>query len=141
MGTMHEIFNYTLDAYNSTSVRLHHQYINTTGNGSTTYKGADLYLSAPTNSSTQIAVTPGNNGSYSPPTIDIMVPSGGGSLLVRVLTNETSLTGLDTESLFLAQGNTSANDTGLQTALNGLSDGSDIVADQASRSKISKSLR
>lgn len=137
MGTMHEIFNYTLDAYNSTSVRLHHQYINTTTNGSTTYKGADLYLLVPTNSSTQISVTPGNNGSYSPPTVDILVPPEGGSLLVRVLTNETSLTGFDTGSLFLAQGNTTnANGTGLQTALNGLADGSNIVADQVSPDKI-----
>lgn len=135
---MHEIFNYTLDSYNSTYVRFHHQYINSTANGSNIYTGADLYMSVPSNSSTHLSVTPGNNGTYGPPTVNILVPSGGngsetGTLLIRVLTNETSLTGLSTESLFLANGNSSSSG-GLQAALKGLSDGSESVADQVSAS-------
>jgi len=126
---MHEIFNYTLTSFNATFVRLHHQYINSTGNGSTIFKGADLYLST-TDNSTRISVTPGNNGTFAPPTINIFVPSGEhakGTILARVLTNETSLTGLNTESLFLV----SANGTnGLSTALGGLANGTDVTADQ-----------
>ena len=128
---MHEIFNYTLHSYNSTFVRLHRRYINSTENGSTIYKGADLYLST-TDKSTQIAVTPGNNGSYTPPSINILMPSGGngtGTILARVLTNETSLTGLDAESLFLA---TTNGKNGLSTALDGLANGTDATANQVS---------
>jgi|SRR5882762_1385878 len=124
---MHEIFNYTLDSYNSSFVRLHHRYINSTGNGSTVYKGADLYLSV-TDKKTQISVTPGNNGTFTPPTIKILVPSGGnGTILARVLTNETSLMGLSTQSLFLSSTN---GNKGLSTTLTGLASGVNPVADQ-----------
>lgn len=61
-GTMHDIFNYTLGEYNDTSVRLHRQWINTTSPTSERYKGADLYLTVPVESSARLAVTPGNNG-------------------------------------------------------------------------------
>ncbi|KAF9508271.1 hypothetical protein BS47DRAFT_1373700 [Hydnum rufescens UP504] len=56
-GAMHDIFNYTLHSYNSTFVRLHRQYINSTGPGSTIYRGADLYLSS-ADIKTQISPVP-----------------------------------------------------------------------------------
>ncbi|KDQ56402.1 hypothetical protein JAAARDRAFT_195047 [Jaapia argillacea MUCL 33604] len=129
-GTMHEIFNYTLYSYNTTNIRLHRQYINTTNSSSSIYKGADLYLIA--GSGTKFSVTPGNNGTYTPPTIDILVPSGSqnGTVRVKVVTNETSLAGLNPQSLFLNQ--SSGSTPGIQLALNGLADGSNPVADQVS---------
>lgn len=129
---MHEIFNYTLTSHNSTSVRLHHRYINSTSSDSpTTFKGADLYLSVPPGSDTRLSVTPGNNGSYTPPTIRILVPqsaSGISTLRVRVLTNETSLIGLNTQDLFLSED--AGTTPGIKTALNGLSNGTNEVAQQ-----------
>jgi hypothetical protein len=124
---MHEIFNYTLNSFNSTFVRLHHQYINSTGIGSNIFKGADLYLST-TDNKTKISVTPGNNGTFTPPKINILVQAGGtGTILARVLTNETSLTGFDTESLFMPA---TGGNNGLSTALQGLANGTDATANQ-----------
>lgn len=151
---MHEIFNYTLAEHSSTSVRLHRHYINSTSSSITpsssnssrnpkplppdVFKGVDLYLSIPQGSSARLSVTPGHNGTFTPPKIDIIVPHEDDShsrtqspiLRVRVLTNETSLVGLDTQSLFLTQedGSTLA----LQTALDGLANGTNTVANQAS---------
>lgn len=129
---MHDIFNYTLASYNTTFLRLHRQWINTTSPTSSIYKGADLYLTVPENSTAQLSVTPGDNGAWTPPTVDILVPPGSseGIVTVAVVTNETSLAGLNTEGLFLPE---STNGTqALQTALVGLADGNSTAAQQVS---------
>ncbi|PFH50459.1 hypothetical protein AMATHDRAFT_61004 [Amanita thiersii Skay4041] len=134
-GTMHEIFNYTLNEFNDTSVRLHRQAINATADpttGEMLFKGADLYLSVPSGSDAQLSVTPSNNGTFTPPTINILVPSAATSPIIRarVVTNETSPVGFNTQDLFLevSQGST----PGIQTALHGLSDGTNEAANQVS---------
>lgn len=128
---MHSIFNYTLESHNSTSVRLHRQYINATASSSTIYKGVDLYLSTPPGSDLSFAVTPVANLTESAPTIDIIVPSSASTqstLRVRIVTNETSLVGLDTQDLFMAEEDGST--PGIMTALQGLSNGTKEVAQQ-----------
>ena len=130
---MHGIFNYTLHSYNNSFVRLHRQWINTTlGDSPGTFRGADLELSVPSNSTAQLSVTPGNNGTWTPPTIDILVPPNSTSAVVRVavVTNETSLTGLHTQALFLT--NETSGTAGLQTALQGLANGTKESAKQVS---------
>ena len=133
---MHDIFNYTLAEYNETSVRLHRRWINTTS--SEDYNGADLYLSVPVGSAARLAVTPGDNGTWTPPTVDIVVPSESGTgglngsqagiVTVKVVTNETSLAGLDTGELFLPE---DTNGTlALQTALQELASGNLTAAQQ-----------
>ena len=129
--------NYTLAEYNDTFVRLHRQWINTTSPTSSDYKGTDLYLTVPTESSARLAVTPGNNGTWTPPTVDIIIPSATdgqnttGTLRVTFVTNETSLTGLDTQALFLPQNGTNGTQA-LETALQGLADGTNPAAQQVS---------
>ena len=124
-GTMHEIFNYTLESYNSTSVHLHRQWINATGDGA--FKGADLYLQA--RSGVMLEVIPGNNGIFTPPTININVnESDGGIVQLRVLTNETSLVGLSSSDLFLPEGGGSTAE--INTALEGLSSGANSNAQE-----------
>lgn len=127
---MHDIFNYTLAGHNETSVRLHRQWINTTSPTSADYKGADLYLSVPLESAARLVVTPGDNGTWSPPVVDILVPEGGqgGIVRVQVVANETSLRGLDTEELFLGE-NTNGTEA-LKTALEGLASGNSSAAQQ-----------
>ncbi|KAI1797436.1 hypothetical protein LXA43DRAFT_984433 [Ganoderma leucocontextum] len=135
-GVMHDIFNYTLGEYNDTSVRLHRQWINTTSPASSRYNGADLYLTVPAESSARLSVTPGNNGTWTPPTVDIIVPStadaqdSARTLRVTVVTNETSLPGLNTQALFLQNGTNGTQ--GLGTALQGLADGTNVAAQQVS---------
>ncbi|KAF9523824.1 hypothetical protein CPB83DRAFT_774834 [Crepidotus variabilis] len=111
-GTMHEIFNYTLQSYNTTAVRLHRQYINATSYSSNQYMSIDFRLSIPSNSTARFEVKPSTNGSFTPPTINIVVPSllsdttvlsqDDGIVRVSVVTNETSLVGLDSNKLFLS---------------------------------------
>lgn len=130
---MHSIFNYTLTSYNETSVRLHRQWINTTSPDSSRYLGADLYLTVPVGSPVRLAVTPGDNGTWTPPTVDIIVPASAdpaqaGVVTVKVVTNETSLPGLDTQRLFLPQDGNET--TALQNVLQGLSDGESDAAKQ-----------
>ncbi|KAI0366300.1 hypothetical protein BV20DRAFT_1124361 [Pilatotrama ljubarskyi] len=132
-GVMHEIFNYTLASYNDTSLRLHRRWINTTSPESSTHKGADLFLTVPSGSSARLAVTPGNNGTWTPPTVDIIVPAGGeqgATVRVAVVTNETSLPGLDTQRLFLPESTNGSQ--ALQTALKGLASGVSDAAKQVS---------
>ncbi|KAI0833704.1 hypothetical protein BC628DRAFT_1426807 [Trametes gibbosa] len=131
-GTMHEIFNYTLASYNETSLRLHRQWINTTSADSPQYNGADLYLNIPSGSPARLAVTLRQNDTRTPPVVDIIVPEGGqgGTVTVKVVTNETSLPGLNTQQLFL-QENTSSSDS-LQRLLEGLADGDKEAAQQVS---------
>jgi hypothetical protein len=99
---MHEIFNHTLEWYNSSYVRLHRRSINVTTSNATlpTYIDADLYLTVPPGSETQLSVEPGNNGTFAPPTINIIVPHDNSTLTVRFLTEETSLVGLNTQRCF-----------------------------------------
>ena len=130
---MHELFNYTLHSYNSSFVRLHRQWINTTlGDPPGTFRGADLELSVPPNSTARFSVVPGNNGTWTPPIVDILVLPNSTSAVVRVavVTNETSLVGLNTETLFLADETDSS--SGLQTVLRGLADGTNESATQIS---------
>ncbi|KAI9001558.1 hypothetical protein BD414DRAFT_453177 [Trametes punicea] len=131
-GVMHEIFNYTLASYNETSLRLHRRWINTTSPTSSVYKGADLYLVVPSGSPARLSVTPGNNGTWTPPTVDILVPGGGqnGTVTVKVVTNETSLVGLDTQRLFLPESTNGSQ--ALHTALQGLASGQKDAAKQVS---------
>ena len=124
---MHEIFNYTVAHANSTSLRLHRQWINGTTNG--TFRGADLYLNAV--SDAQLNITLGDNGTFTPPTVDIIVPKGqAGVIQMRVLTNESTIQGIVTGDLFLSAGSPNQSE-GLNTALKGLSNGTDVHAEQA----------
>ncbi|RPD61023.1 hypothetical protein L226DRAFT_612754 [Lentinus tigrinus ALCF2SS1-7] len=134
-GVMHDIFNYTLGEYNETAVRLHRQWINTTSPSSSDYNGANLYLSVPADSSARLSVIPGNNGTWTPPTVHILVPQNGsgtgtGIVTVKVVTNETSLAGLDTQELFLPEGTNGTQ--ALHTALQGLASGDLAAAKQVS---------
>ena len=121
---MHEIFNYTLASYNSTSVQLHRQWINASIAGA--YRTADLHLNVV--GGAQLDVTPGNNGSYTPPTVNILVGNRSGIVQVRFVTNETSLAGLSPPDLFLPEG--SVNSSALNTALAGLANGMNQIAEQ-----------
>ncbi|PIL29853.1 hypothetical protein GSI_08060 [Ganoderma sinense ZZ0214-1] len=135
--TIHSVFNYTLGEYNDTSVRLHRQWINTTSPTSSLYKGADVYLTVPAESSARLVVTPAKNDTRNPPAVDIVVPSAADAeasartLRVTVVTNETSLTGLDTQALFLPE-NERDGTRALETALQGLADGTNVAAQQVS---------
>ncbi|KAF8911624.1 hypothetical protein CPB84DRAFT_1912879 [Gymnopilus junonius] len=144
-GTMHEIFDYTLPSFSSTEVRLHRQYINDTNSSPSpslslssshhnpkphtpVFKSVDLVLSIPSGSSARLSVVPSSNGTFTPPTIDIILPRGSSRaprrfdsqtsltedsskvgqhkqmanhVRVQVMTNETSLTGLDVDGLFM----------------------------------------
>ena len=123
---MHEIFNYTVAHANATSLRLHRQWINSTADG--TFKGADLYLDVI--SDAQINVTPGDNGTFTPPTVNVIVPEGSsGVVQMRVLTNESTIPGISTGDLFLPAGLSNQTD-GLNRALKGLANGTDINAQQ-----------
>ncbi|KAF8190877.1 hypothetical protein BJ912DRAFT_315929 [Pholiota molesta] len=142
-GTMHEIFNYTLSSFSPTEVRLHRQYINSTSTqgprgNSTQFKSVDLYLSIPPTSLARLSVRPGHNGTFTPPTIDIVLPPTKSSPLnsssvlalpkppvvadnivrVRVVTNETSLVGFNPDSLFLSP--QEASDPAINTAITSL---------------------
>ncbi|PPQ80092.1 hypothetical protein CVT26_012149 [Gymnopilus dilepis] len=146
-GTMHEIFNYTLASFSSTEVKLHRQYINssesTTAPSSSSrhphphpnipeFKSVDLILSIPSGSSAKLSVKPGTNGSFTSPTIDILLPhqrpthqgvigpfkQTQNHVRVHIWTNETSLAGLDVDELFLTP--KEANTTTIKDALQSL---------------------
>ncbi|TFK45034.1 hypothetical protein BDQ12DRAFT_731010 [Crucibulum laeve] len=137
-GTMHEIFNYTPGAQYSKS----HPKAE-----SPLFKSVDLYLSIPPGSSASLSVVLSTNGSFTPPTIDILVPPTSihstsdspidseaqprqPTVRIRVLTNDTTLLPLDTQSLFLTsqQGSTQA----VKTALAGLANGTSPLGEQVS---------
>ncbi|KAF9563018.1 hypothetical protein CPC08DRAFT_816871 [Agrocybe pediades] len=127
-GTMHEIFNYTLSSFSQTEVRLHRQYINATSPSPSVtstrhskpqpeiFKSVDLFLSIPPGSSARLSVKPSPKGSSAPPTIDIVLPPPSSThghspkppkasapiVRFQVMTNETSLVGLDVDNLFLS---------------------------------------
>ena len=121
---MHEIFNYTLAEFNDTSVKLHRQWINATASGS--FRTADLIVNAVDGA--HFYVTPGNNGSYTPPRVDIIVDEGGGTVQMLFVTNETTVLGLAPKTLFLSPENTS--NPGVMTAIQGLANGSSVDAQQ-----------
>ncbi|TDL17991.1 hypothetical protein BD410DRAFT_793667 [Rickenella mellea] len=126
-GLTHEIFNYTLASSNSTSLHLHRQWINATSTGE--YRSADFYLTAKSGAS--FSVTPGNNGTFTPPTVNILVNgSSAGIVQMRLVCNETSLRGLSPSELFLPEGKGSTK--GINTALQGLANGSDFVSQEVS---------
>ena len=127
---MHEIFNYTVLSQNETFVRLHHRWINSTADDPSQFRGADLLLSIPTTSSARLSFQPGNNGTFAPPTIGIITCNASNVVRFAVVTNETSLVGLNPHELFLSE---SANGTsGLQTTLRGLANGANFVANEVS---------
>ena len=130
-GTMHEIFNYTLEAYNSTFIRLHRRWINDTADSLNLHKGADLYLISPPESKVWFNVTPNSLNTPSP-RIDILIPNRGtnSTIQVKVLTNDTSLSGLDPENLFLTPNHDQP--IGLETALRRLADEASDAANQVS---------
>ncbi|EJT96835.1 hypothetical protein DACRYDRAFT_119881 [Dacryopinax primogenitus] len=122
-GLMHEIFIYTLQSYNSTHFRLHQPWINGT---------EALIVELQTASNVWFNVTPGSNALSRPPTIEIRLNDSTlpGIAAWKVPCNETSLTGLDTDGLFLF--NTTSNNTALRDALVGLHNGSDQNAQEVS---------
>lgn len=125
-GTMHEIFNYTLAGFDETFVKLHRQWINATTSGA--FKTADFVLN--TVSGARLNVTPSNNGTFTPPTIDILVDEGGGTIQMRFVTNETTIAGLSPEDLFLSAGNSTS--PGVSKAVLGLANGTSANAQQVS---------
>ncbi|KAF4621368.1 hypothetical protein D9613_001000 [Agrocybe pediades] len=152
-GTMHEIFNYTLSSFSQTEVRLHRQYINATSPSPSVtstrhskpqpeiFKSVDLFLSIPPGSSARLSVKPSPKGSSAPPTIDIVLPPPSSTrghspkppkasapiVRFQVMTNETSLVGLDVDNLFL-----SPNEASTETLKSVLEDLPRDVANQVS---------
>jgi len=114
---MNSVFNYTLGEFNESSVWLHHRYINASdsSNQNSEFKYTSLHLSTPPSSLARFSVTQNAtaNGSL---VINVFTPSSGGSLVrVRVLSNETSLPGLNPPALFLNESD--ATTPGVLTAL------------------------
>jgi hypothetical protein len=145
-GSMNPIFNYTLGKFNESSVWLHHRYINSsTASGSDSsnkdqnlHKYTSLHLSVPPDeSATRFRVTPNTvNGS---PTIDIYSPMSDSNstqirVRIRVLSNETSLDGLDSSSLFLNE--SQATTPGILKALQRLEDGASGIGEAAEQVRI-----
>lgn len=111
-GTMHEIFNSTLASSSPTEVHLHRKYINSTFDLPQVFQSVDLYLSVPPGSLAHLSVQPSHNGTFTPPTIDILLPPSvlnrkhpavgnptrsaneTNCIRVQVVTSETSLAGL-----------------------------------------------
>ncbi|KAI5813687.1 hypothetical protein BZA77DRAFT_320925 [Pyronema omphalodes] len=131
-GVMHEIFNYTLSpVFNESYFQLNRKWINSS-------KTMDLTFHAGEN--LRFAVTPSSNG-YTPPTIEFLRKGAGpGYANWSVLLNETSLTGLPTTGLFLAENATStynfkgsgSDPKALANALHGLNNGTNPIAKQIS---------
>lgn len=111
-GTMHEIFNYTLESFSETEVHLHRKYINSTFNEPGVFMSVDFYLTLPPGGSARFSVQPSHNTALTPPTIDIRLPppisqklplSAQNIVRVRVVTSETSLASFSSDALFLPQ--------------------------------------
>ena len=103
------VFNYTLGDYNSSSVTLHRAWINGT-------YAMDFTMQATSN--VTFNVTPSTNGSYTPPSINIIKTSSGTAVVTATtVCNETSLEGLSTSQIFLPSN--SANATVSSDLLNG----------------------
>jgi hypothetical protein len=128
-GLMHEIFNYTLlPDFNTTSFTLFRPSIN----GTITYS---LYMKALTGSFT---VTPNENVTIQPQ----IQFSNGTKIQWTFLTNETTVQGLSTESLFLSADDASTTNnmtngmssapSALQLALQGLQNGTKDTAKDVS---------
>lgn len=125
MGLTHEIFNYTLKGYNNTFIQLHRQDINATDSGA--YITSDLFFSIPDNSTAEFQVTPGNNGTYTPPTINILTAGQADVVRLQMLTNETTIPGLAADILFL--NDNSAQTPGLKKVLDNISN-STLTSDE-----------
>ncbi|THU89762.1 hypothetical protein K435DRAFT_728809 [Dendrothele bispora CBS 962.96] len=131
-GTMNSVFNYTLGEFNETSVWLRHRYINASSSSNQTqnYKYTSLHLSVPSSSPARFSVTP-NTTVNGAPTINIYSSTQDTDFQVRirVLSNETSLVGLNPSTLFLTEGD--ATTPGVLVALQRLRNGSSGLADAA----------
>ncbi|KAF8512552.1 hypothetical protein BU17DRAFT_54049 [Hysterangium stoloniferum] len=122
-GTMHEIFNYTVTSFNSSSIHLHRGWINSS-------HSMDFILTAQRNMIFNI--TPSNNGTFTPPTVIFQLPDPSklGIVSWNVVCNETVFPGTGTSSLFLEDAQAS-NAAGAK-ALQGLANGSVVSAEQIS---------
>ncbi|KAK7472324.1 hypothetical protein VKT23_000443 [Stygiomarasmius scandens] len=130
-GTMNSVFNYTLGEFNESSVWLHHRYINASdsSNQNSEFKYTSLHLSTPSSSLARFSVTPNATANGSP-IINIYTPSSGGSpVRVRVLSNETSLPGLNPPALFLNESDAAT--PGVLTALQKLRNENDGFGEAA----------
>lgn len=113
----HEIFNYTLGTFNSSYFQLHRHNIN----GTIT---SDFIMQTDPSLNLSFSVTPGNNGTWTPPTIDFLLQANAtiGYADFTFLTNETSLVPFGTQDLFLQAPPLEASPA-LSNALAGLSNG------------------
>ena len=106
-GLTNEIFNWTVSQADNSTVWLSRAWLNETilrdeqgqENGTARY-GLEWLLQA--GPGTSFNVTPSNNGTYTPPRVDILVADAtqGGSVNFTVQTNETNFAGLTVDQLF-----------------------------------------
>ncbi|EPQ27349.1 uncharacterized protein PFL1_05270 [Pseudozyma flocculosa PF-1] len=107
-GLTNPLFNWTVTQADESTVWFSRAWLNDTilrdDRGQPAGKarfGLEWLLQA--NEGTAFNVTPSNNGTYTPPRIEILVPAGaaaGGSVNFTVQTNETNLDGLAVDQLF-----------------------------------------
>ncbi|KAF5357341.1 hypothetical protein D9758_005948 [Tetrapyrgos nigripes] len=138
-GSMNPVFNYTLGAFNESSVWLHRRYINSSASVSgqdPEFKYTSLHLSIPpgNDSAARFSVTP-NTTVNGAPTIDLFTSASASAsnstiqVRIRVLSNETSLEGFDASSLFLNA--SQATTPGVLEALQRLESGTGSLGDAA----------
>lgn len=111
-GLTHEIFNWTVTQADSSTIWFSKPWLNETilrndqgeQTGTAQY-GLEWLLQA--NNGTSFNVTPSTNGTYTPPQVQIIVPTGGqgGSVNFTVQVNETALAGLTVDQLFVNESN------------------------------------
>lgn len=110
-GLTHQIFNWTVTQADNSTIWFSKPWLNETiirnaqgqQTGTARY-GLEWLLQA--NNGTSFNVTPSNNGTYTPPQVQIIVPSGGaGSVNFTVQVNETALAGLTVDQLFVNDSN------------------------------------
>ncbi|KZT43842.1 hypothetical protein SISSUDRAFT_1057376 [Sistotremastrum suecicum HHB10207 ss-3] len=125
-GLTHEIFNYTLGDFNSSYLQLHRHNIN----GTIT---SDFIMQTNPNLNLSFSITPGNNGTWTPPKIDFLLPVNAttGYANFTFLTNESSLAPFNTQDLFLQSPPEEASPA-LINALAGLANGTSSQGDQVS---------
>ena len=106
MGLSHEIFNYTVTQLDESVVWFSRLWLNDTiiplpnGTNSSARYGYEFRLEAQ-NGTANFQVQPGNNGTFTPPSVRVVVPEGQvGKIDFTVQTNETSLIPLKKEVLF-----------------------------------------
>lgn len=110
-GLTHQIFNWTVTQADNSTIWFSKPWLNETiirnAQGQQTGRaqyGLEWLLQA--NNGTSFNVTPSTNGTYTPPQVQIIVPSGGaGSVNFTVQVNETALAGLTVDQLFVNNSN------------------------------------